>query len=391
MSAAFSANALRGGSRALTLFRTRPVQRRFLSSTQFRQASKIIHFTKCSSPELDETLKTIREQLILPEYLPLEQRKKLYNRRYKDALERDPITVEIDGEVVQFGPRNLLDLPNTKKSVSKALSLMETKADFANLRPLLEGVCEQAGRALPTVLFEKIIRKAVVLDCFNTVMDCIKAPKKTHFRLNSHALVACMLYFIQRQAIMSGWDEAEIERATKRIQVILDLLESDPEHQVKQYKAQERVTLGFPLYRDPMFLAARLHMQSAFALKYGDGKDKNGLVAKYARQLVGLWPEKHGLLKLQPKAAYTHGGVRYLENRLQQFGHASLVLSSLRLAAKVVEPELSAQLKARADLVEPLVTENFPKVELQHSGSWYAETYPKLFGPGSLLDGTVKA
>jgi hypothetical protein len=284
-----------------------------------------------------------------------------------------------------------MTLPNSKTSVATAIRLMKTKGDFTNLRPLLEGVCEQAGRAMPPGMFLSAIRKAVELDSFNTIMDCIKAPKKTHFRLNNHELIAGLLYHIQRPVIMSGWDEKEIERAAKRVQVILDLLEGDPEHQVKQYKAQERVILGFPFHRDPMFLAARLHMQSAFAVKYGEGKDTTGLVTEYARQLVVLWPEKTGLLELQPEAAYTDLGVAYLRNWYSQFAHTSLVLSSLRLAAKVVEPELAGQLKERADLVEPLVKENLPKMEARGDGHWYNQIYQKMFGPGSLLDETVKA
>ncbi|KAK0623615.1 hypothetical protein B0T14DRAFT_453571 [Immersiella caudata] len=389
MSAAASLSALRGGSRVLgNLFRIAPAQRRLLSSTQSRQASKIIHFAKCSSPELDETLKTIRDELILPTYLPLEQRKKLSSPKHKAALERDPITVEIDGELVHFGPRKVVDRPNARKTVGKAIRLIRTKGDLANLRPLLEGVCDQAGRALPPGIFISAMRKAVVLDNFNLIMDCIKAPKKTHFRLNNHELVAQLLGHIQRQAILSGWEEREIERAIRRSQLVLDLLEGDPEHQVKQRKAQEKVNLAFPFHRDPIFLSARLHMHAALAVKCQEGKDTTGLVAEYARQLVQLWPEKTGPLELQPKSADTQYGVRYLRDSRNQFENGSLVLSSLLLAAKVVEPELAGHLKERAALVEPVVKQWLPKGDAL-GYAW--KTYDILFGPENLIDHEVEA
>ncbi|KAK0646406.1 hypothetical protein B0T16DRAFT_458328 [Cercophora newfieldiana] len=383
-----SANALRGlrgGSRVFgALSKTTTTQRRLLSSTQSRQASKIIHFTKCSSPELDETLKTIREQLILPVYLPVEQRKKIYSEKNKAALDRDPITVEIDGEVVQFGYRDMMQLPNTRYLMKQAITAMKTPADFNNLWPLLEGVCFQAGRQMPPMVFRRALRKADNAGCLGVILECVKNVKKTKFRLDDHELVAHLLLAIQRVAFRSGWQEQETVRALKRVQLVLDLLEGEPEHQ-EWVKRNTKVKFAYPFHRDPIFLAAGLHMGAALALKHHKGKDMDG-VAGYARQLVALWPESAGLLELQPKSAFVVDGVDYLMNPQQTITIGSVVVSALRLAAKVVEPELAAELEKRAALVQPEVDRAVAELD-DGRREWFLELagHKELFGPESLL------
>lgn len=113
--------------------------------TGYRLPAQITHFTPTSSPALDELLNDIRTKIILPSFLPMAQRKRIYSPRWEKKLQADPIIVEIDGEVIKFRYQNpLTDIPNTRKSLVSAIALFETDADFANLRPLLEGITHTA-------------------------------------------------------------------------------------------------------------------------------------------------------------------------------------------------------------------------------------------------------
>ena len=190
--------------------------------------------------------------------------------------------------------------------------------------------------------------------CLSVILECIQGVKKTGFRLNRHEIVNQLLLALQNDALNSGWDKAETARALKKIQLVLDLLEGEPEHQA--VAVRPGVDLAFPLYRDPMVLAARLHMEAVLAVKHQKGKDVDGLVAKHAQQLVLLWPEATGLLALQSETVQSSKlGTKYLTHGNTFISFGSMVLSGLRLAAKVVEPELAGQLEKRAALLEEQV------------------------------------
>ncbi|KAK3942434.1 hypothetical protein QBC46DRAFT_309465 [Diplogelasinospora grovesii] len=384
MSGTVPSSALRVGSRTWQALYNNAggLQRRCLSSSTPRQAVHVVTFTKSASPELQEILDTIREKIILPSYLPEDQRKRLYNHKYKKQLQVDPITLEIDGQLHKFKYVDMMrDLPNTHDVVTRALNAMKTPSDFANLPRLLEGVCSQAHRKLNGSLYPKMVRRAAMADCLTVVIDCAKQVKRTGFKLDSSETINELLVWIQKGAIDSNWDKKTTQKALKRTQQILDLLEEDENHQPKEEVAVSR---AFPFYRDPQMLAARLHMAAALAVKHHGGKDLDGgLVAKYAQELVQLWPEETGLLELHPTIAYADSreGMRYLLERNGFVWYASPILSGLRMAAQVVEPELAQQLKKRAAAVGDELQTALAVARKSHSTQRGVALYNKLFNP----------
>ncbi|KAK3332468.1 hypothetical protein B0T19DRAFT_415750 [Cercophora scortea] len=357
MSSRASLKSLRAGKNALETL-SLPVgltQRRCLSSTA-PQASSVINFRTNKNPELKEVLSTIREKIILPAYLPADQQAKIYNANYKQKLLDDPITMEVDGEEVRFGYVDRYKLPNTKKAVVSALNAMKTPTDFLNLPTLLEGL-RLAHRKVSYDLHEKMIRRACVNGCIAVILECVKQVKRTGFTLETSQAINELLVWIQKEALDSDWDKKETERALRRTQSVLEMLEADPLHQPAKdpkLKALRR----FPFYRDPQILAARLHMAAALAVKHQAGHDADGKVAKYAQELVRLWPKEAGLLELHPEEAYARQHdteMRYLLNRNAFLWFASPVLNGLRLAAQVVEPALAKELLERAANVEKQV------------------------------------
>ncbi|KAK3356946.1 hypothetical protein B0T25DRAFT_579094 [Lasiosphaeria hispida] len=344
---------LRAGSKVLeALSRTAALQRRCLSTSQFRQATHVIKFSKTKDPKLNELLTTIRDKIILPSYLPLDQQKKMYNAKYKQALETDPIILTIDGEELRFGYRDrLTELPNTKKSFKQAVDAMAAAKDFQNLPKLLEGVTQHAARKLDPSFYSMVVRKAGKNGDIQLILDAVRNVKRTGLKLDHSITINELLVLIQKAAIDEDWQLRALELALKRTQTVLDLLEGEPRHAPSRARGPE--IRSFPFYRDPQFLAMRLHLAAALAIKQSGGKGTKERVVKYTEELLRLWPGKAGLLDLQPAEAYKYEfEMGYMLDRNVYLWAAAPVLNGLKLAAEVVEPELAKQLLKRARKVE---------------------------------------
>ncbi|KAK3682669.1 hypothetical protein B0T22DRAFT_291600 [Podospora appendiculata] len=373
-------SSLRAGRKALEAL-SHPAghaQRRYLSSTA-PQSSSVVKF-RTDNPELKELLTTLREKIILPFYLPPDQRQRVFNAKYKQKLLDDPITMEVDGEELRFGYIDPLhDLPDTKKLVTEAVGAMKTPTDFRNLPALLEGL-RLAHRFVKDSVYQKMIRRAGMHGCIDVILDCVKQVKRTGLRLDNSQSINELLAFIQKEALASGWDKKETERALRRTQALVDMLEEEPLHWPTKNPKGKKVFRGFPFYRDPQILAARLHMAAAMAVKHQGGHDVDGKVAKYARELLGLWPTDKGLLELHPVEAYASDAeMRYLLNRNSFLWFASPVLNGLRLAAQVVEPALAQQLLVRAKNVEEQIETALADKDRVPGGRG-EELYNELFG-----------
>jgi hypothetical protein len=256
--------------------------------------------------------------------------------------------MEIDGVVHKFGFLDkTTDLPNTKETFVEALRRMKTYADFQNLRPLLEG-CVRDRRKMTPGRYNQLVRVLGVNNCLPIAIDCARAAARTGMKLNTSEIINDLLVYIQQPAIMSGFTAAKTRVALQQVSTIVDMLETDESH-----KPTAETQGAFPFYRDPQVLAARLHMAAAQAVYHQEGKDLDGKVAKYADELVKLWPEDAALLDLQPDAAYQDvNKMKYILGRATYLWYASPVLNGLTLAAQVVDPGLAMQLQNRADAVE---------------------------------------
>ena len=315
---------------------------------------------------------------MLPSYIPQEQRHLVFRPKYKRKLEIDPVVVHVDGDVHSFGYMNkLTDFPNTNKAVGAAIRAMRKPGDFEQLPRLLAGVCVQAGRKIKPDYFPRMVRRAADAGRLDVIMRCVESVDRTGFKLNTPETVNELLVSIQKAAADRNWDKGETEKALKRTQQVLDVMEEEPAHH-RDLKGKHERLQRYPLYRDPQFLAARLHMEAALALKHHDGKDVDGLVARHANQIVQLWPAKAGLLDLHPDEAYNHAeGVKYMLHRRTFVWAAAPVLSALRKAAQVVDSALATELKSRADKVEEEL-----EIALRAAGGEGrgVDFYRKLFG-----------
>lgn len=273
------------------------------------------------------------------------------------------------------------DLPNTRKLVSRALQEMKTSTDLKNIPRLIEGICIRAQRNLPDAYFTKIVRILSMNGHSNTILEMIRAPKRTGFQLTTHETIAELLTWLQHPAIESGWNEEATLEAYKDISKVLELLETEPLHTNKAAHHPSN-TLAFPFYRDPQFLAARLHVTAAQAIhhppkKEWEQKAKIDEVKKYAQQLLKLWPKNTGLLDLHPPEAHADKhALNYQMTRATFAWHATPVLSALRMAQEVVEPEVARELEKRAAQVEKELAQARAEIV---EGRWLP-LYEKLIG-----------
>ncbi|KAI0506772.1 hypothetical protein F5B22DRAFT_650420 [Xylaria bambusicola] len=331
-------------------------QQRSFTSTPLRNAS-ITHFTPASSPELDRLLSDIRSNIILPSYLPEEQRKKIYSTKWQKRLKADPIVIDIDGEIIKFRYKNpLTDLPNTRKSVMTAITKFKTAADFANLKPLLEGIY-YTGRKLQHGNYAKILRVTCAKGHVYDMIDCARSVRRTGYKIDSSEKVNELLHYVQLKARDAEWDEAETRQALRWADMVVEML-YDEAHQPKHPKDQPSLPGEIPLNRDPMVLAAQLHLAAVLASRYEVGEEILDKVHKLAQDIVLLWPEGKKLKELQPAELYQYGGrYAYLVYADKFVSLATPLLHGLETAAKVVKPELASQLQARCDTLRAEIDE----------------------------------
>ncbi|RWA09997.1 hypothetical protein EKO27_g5122 [Xylaria grammica] len=317
--------------------------------TEYRLLANITHFTPTSSPALDSLLNDIRTKIILPAYLPMSQRKKIYSPKWEKKLQSDPIIIEIDGEVLKFRYQNIMtDVPNTRKSLIDAISQFETPADFANLKPLLEGV-HYAGRKLRHAFYAKILRVVGAKGHVYAIIDCARSIRRTGYKLDSSEKVNEVLHYVQMKARDAAWNEAETRQALRWAEMVIDMLH-DEAHQPQRHKDESILPGEMPLTRDPMVLAAPLHLAAVLVAQRKAGEETLDKVHKLARDIVALWPEDKKLKELQPSQLYANmDKLGYLLRPTKFVAIATPLLHGLETAVKVVKPELASQLQTRCN------------------------------------------
>ncbi|KAI0480471.1 hypothetical protein GGR56DRAFT_274741 [Xylariaceae sp. FL0804] len=351
--------------------------RRAFTSTARRDA-RMIHFHEdVSSEELANLLRTIRTKIILPTYLPLKERKKLYSPRYKKKLEAEPIMIDIDGEIIKFrylDPQT--ELPKTRDSVMEAVLKFETPEDLRNLKPLLEGINRTTDKINPNT-WARMVRILCQRGHLYDVIECARSVRRTGFKLDTSERVNLLLLHAQRKAVDTKWGFEETRQALRWAAMVLEMLE-DEEHQ--PHRPQHKQVEGEPpLSRDPMVIMAPMHLTAALVLRHRQlpaaapqGEDDAAAAAaslsdaelvtmmerlkKYAQDVVGLWPEGRPLRQVYPPQLYKYDDrLAYLVDDRNFARLAQPFRVGLAMAARVLEPEepeLAAQLRSRQATLE---------------------------------------
>lgn len=241
------------------------------------------------------------------------------------------------------------EMPQTRRSVVSAVSQFTTDEDFANLRPLFEGIA-YAKRKFGSDFYCKVLRTCGNKGKIYDVLDCARSVRRTGFKLDTSEKVNEALFHIQMKAFDSKWDEAETKRALRKAELVIELLQDEGHIPAK---AEDRRMLDgeLPLYRDPMTLLAPLHIAAGFVVNNGDSEDVGLMLEKatdYAKDVIRVWPEGKSLTAVQPEKAYEMDNkMKYLAEPNKFFALCTPLLHGLDMAIKVVEPELAKQLLSR--------------------------------------------
>ncbi|KAI1340601.1 hypothetical protein F5Y15DRAFT_423035 [Xylariaceae sp. FL0016] len=331
-------------------------QRSFTSTP--RRDAQITRFSPTSNPDLDTLLSNIRTKIILPSYLPLVQRKKILNPKYAKKLQADPIIIDIDGEVLKFRHQNPFsgEIPNTRKSVIHAIESFETPDDFANLKPLLEGIAHTGYKFEPD-FYAKILRNCGKKGYIYDIIECARGVQRTAFKLDSSEKVNETLHFVQMMAIDAGWAEGKTRKALRWAEMVVELIQEEG-HQPKRRKYEVPLAGELPLARDPMVLASPLHLAAVLVSKYGAGEEAVDKVNRLAKDIVKLWPEGKKLKEVQPQELYQdYDKMGYLLEPNKFVTLASPLLYGLGIAIQVVDTELAQQLQSRHDTLAAEIQE----------------------------------
>ncbi|KAI1096391.1 hypothetical protein F5B19DRAFT_488358 [Rostrohypoxylon terebratum] len=344
--------------RIATATATATLTQRTFSSTA-RQNKEMVYFSKASTPELEAVLAEIRHKIILPGYLPKVQRKKIHAKKYEKALQSDPITIEIDSEVFKFRYQSpFVGIPNSVKSLFRALALFDTPQDFNNLRPLIQGL-NVANRKLKVDKIAKLTRIVGEKGQIYRVIELARSVKHTGFKLDHSEKVTEILHHVQMKAVESDWDPEQTAQALRWAEMVVEMLEEE-DHQPSSSAIPDESLQGMlPLHRDPMVLLSPLHLAAALALKQDAEVDPDlvSKIAKYATKLVVLWDEGKALRQTQPEALFApKGTLEYIAEPNKFVKLAAPWLYGLDTAIKVLQSypqheELVTKLQTRRDIL----------------------------------------
>ncbi|KAL0931923.1 uncharacterized protein CTRU02_212876 [Colletotrichum truncatum] len=330
-------------------------QQRSFSQTPTHQMLSLpdnqVIFDKTSTPGLAPILEEIQSSIILPFYLPIHQRKRVFSEKMKNSLRSDPVYIEVDGHEHKFSFIDEDSLPASRAITWKALRAMQTAEDWNNFGRLLSGM-RTAGRRYSEIDFVKMIRLAGIKGQIYTIIEAARQVRKTGLKLDTSEKVNEILHFVQMRAANSGWEKEKTEQALRWTEMVLEMLEDEKHIPKKNSGVEPSQQMRWPLHKDPQVLGAALHLSAVLAVKHNEGKDVDGKVARYATQIVNRWPVDAGLRQLHPEGAYENrtSGVAYLINsRTQYLAAASPILHGLLLATRVVDQPTAQKLQAIAN------------------------------------------
>ncbi|KAI6380885.1 hypothetical protein MCOR25_001409 [Pyricularia grisea] len=360
---------------------------RCFSQTPSRQAT-VIRFSKSRKPELNELLTTMRDKILLPCYIPADQRKLLVRTKNKEKLAKNPVVLEVDEKIYKFGYRDpRVDNPSPRGTMMKAIKLMDTDRDFNNLNLLLEGL-----HSVAKIKWQKpwdmprIVRRAGYHGQVLKILEAARRVEATGMKLDDAEVVSELMYWIQERAFglrpeADHWTQKGTAQALKWADMVVDMLHL-PEH--KPAVTPKGQPGGLAFMYDPKVRGAQLHLAAALAVKHPQPENpdvdaaQRKRVTELATGLTHSWPAGKGLREIHPPVINDKGYRYFLSHDGGFLRVAAPILHGLELAMTIVEPELAEQLKSRRDALAAEVDEVIAKRPEKVANG--LRTYDVLFG-----------
>ncbi|KAF9771156.1 hypothetical protein IL306_011259 [Fusarium sp. DS 682] len=189
-------------------------------------------FAETKNPQLNEILTEIQEKIILPAHLPEKARKLVFDPEKSDFIQRNPVTIELDGLEHTFKTIDRFhDVPNSKKAFAEATKLMKTKEEWDNVSTLLAGY-KKAGIKLKRWHADAVTRRAGYHRQPYVVIECAQQVEKTGLCLHRDCTVILLLTSINQKIISPQGQESETQQAMKWNKMVWDIIQR-PEHLAK--------------------------------------------------------------------------------------------------------------------------------------------------------------
>ncbi|KAF3770477.1 hypothetical protein M406DRAFT_247642, partial [Cryphonectria parasitica EP155] len=340
----------------------------------------IITFSRSSNEDLDKILKELTHKIILPSYLSVPQRKKLFRSRWKHKLEQDPIEIELDDQRIRLRHIDSAGgaVPAARRMLYQAMDNMRTTNDWQKLPGLLEALWFNANRRFLPSDWPKIVRKAGQAGHMGPVFEAMKNPGRTGLKLDSSETVQEVMTAVVWQAASEGWTAGATERAYRNAERVIQFLAEEGHQLQGQAKTTFEKTDRFPLRKDPQVLATPLLLAAAMVVKHGKDGEHMKRLRVYAQIVLEQWPENKGLLELHPHEAYVDPeGMAYLMERNRFLTVAAPILRGFDLAVEALgADEMGQELKSRRNAVSAEVHDALAAVEKGKRG---ATMYEKCF------------
>ena len=211
-----------------------------------------------------------------------QQRKIIYKKKYETELSTEPVIATIAEEDFQLQHIDFRkDLPNVRKSLFKALSLMKDKQDWANLPNLLEGLKTSGANVMASHVKAGILHKIMAAGRQETLLECLRRVEDTGLQLKDPEFVTRVMLTMQRRGFDTDWHEHETAKALRWAEMVVELMEN-PKH------AGSRILAG---ENDPRLqlevIGILLELAAVRAVKHLESRDVDGKVADYGARLLG--------------------------------------------------------------------------------------------------------
>ena len=181
-------------------------------------------FAETNNQELNDVLRKIQTQYILPAHLPEKQRSIVFDPRKASFMQSNPIDLEIDGMEHRFAPMSLFRLENSKKLYKQALKEMKTQEDWEQLQVLLAGF-RKAGIILKPHTIGMAVRLAGMNGQIYSIIECAKQAQQTGVSFSNKEVMLRTFQFINEKILKSQRNLAETEQAVKWINIVLEVAE----------------------------------------------------------------------------------------------------------------------------------------------------------------------
>jgi hypothetical protein len=173
------------------------------------------------------------------------------------------------------------DLPNVRKSLYKAMSLMKDKKDWANLPNLLAGLNTSGANMSASKVKSMILSKILAAGRQETLLECLRRGEVTGIQLKDPDFVTRVLLTMQMRAFRADWHEHETAKALKWAEMVVELME-DPKHAGSRFLAGE----NDPRLQ-PAVIGLLLELAAVRSVKHLESRDVDGKVAEYGARLLG--------------------------------------------------------------------------------------------------------